>query len=60
MPSAADNTLRQDLADALAEVLEGDGPTPAARVAEGAREVHWLVDEAAAARLTSTALHRPS
>jgi 6-phosphogluconolactonase len=47
-------------ADALAEVLEGDGSTPAARVAAGGRDVHWLVDEAAAAHLRSTPLHRPT
>lgn len=47
-------------ASALAEILEGDGSTPAARVAAGAADVRWLVDEAAAAGLRSTELHRPT
>ncbi|NND85405.1 MAG: 6-phosphogluconolactonase [Acidimicrobiia bacterium] len=47
-------------ADALAEVLEGDGSTPAALVAAGARDVHWLIDEAAAANLRTTPLARPT
>lgn len=46
-------------AEALADVLEGDGSTPAARAMAGAREAHWLVDEAAAALLTGTELRRP-
>lgn len=47
-------------AAALAEILEGDGSTPAARVAAGASDVHWLVDEAAASGLVGTPLHRPA
>lgn len=47
-------------AAALADVLEGNGPPlPARRVADGAADVLWLVDEAAAAQLTATSLTRP-
>ncbi len=47
-------------AAALAEILEGGGSTPAARVAAGTADVHWLVDEAAATGLRTTELHRPT
>ncbi len=46
-------------AAALREVLEGDGSTPASRVAAGANDVTWMVDEPAARLLTTTPCLRP-
>lgn len=46
--------------DALHELLEGTSdPLPARQVADNASDVTWLVDDAAAARLTSTLVTRP-
>lgn len=46
-------------ADALAAIHEGDPTLPAARVTAAAPNVHWFVDEAAAAGLTHTEVVRP-
>jgi len=46
-------------ADALTELLEGSAdPLPARRVADNASDVTWLVDDAAAARLSTTPVSR--
>lgn len=47
-----------DKAAALAGILEGDAPLPAKLVADGAKKVTWLIDEAAAMHLRSTTLTR--
>ena len=39
----------------LAEIIDDDRPYPAQQVAAGAGNVHWMVDEAAAANLRSIA-----
>lgn len=44
---------------ALREVLEGDGSTPASRVAAGAGDVTWIVDESSVQLLSSTPCLRP-
>ena len=45
-------------AAALAAILEGDEPLPAKSVADGAKKVTWLIDEAAAMHLKTTKLTR--
>lgn len=45
-------------AAALAGILEGTLPVPAKLVADGARKVTWLIDEAAAMHLKTTKLTR--
>lgn len=46
-------------AETLAAVLEGETDLPAARLRDTGGELVWVLDEAAASRLTSTPLERP-